>query len=212
MHSILLIDDHKIIRDAIKFYFEGDEDFTILDEASNGIEALEKLKSNTFDILISDVSMPEMDGIELLENIRLNYPSQKVLILSMHGDTGAIKKMIALGVQGYALKNSTKKELKEALCKIMRGEKYYDEELYSSIIDKLTESRPKQRQTIEKDLSNNELEVLKLVVQEYSNQEIAEELMISIPIVEQYRQNLLEKTGCKNVAALVMFAVNYELI
>ncbi len=210
MKSILLIDDHQLIRDAIKFYFDKDPEFQVKGEASNGYEALQLLVENTYDIVISDINMPMMDGLELMEKIRSNYPEQKVIVLSMHGDGSAINKMISLGAQGYILKNAAKSELKEALIKILGGENYFSKEVYDAIINRIAR-KPTQRLTVETELSSREKEVLSLIVDEYSNKEIADKLFISIRTVETHKRNLLEKTGCKNIAGLVVYAMERDL-
>lgn len=212
MHSILLVDDHELIRDAIKYYFKEDEEFNVVNEACDGLEALRFLESNMYDIVISDINMPNMDGLGLMQQIRTLYPDQKVLVLSMHGDASAINKMISLGAYGYILKNASKVDLKEALHKIIGGENYFSKDVYEAIISRIAKKRePKKRLTLETQLSNREREVLQLIINEHSNQEIADKLFISIRTVETHKRNLLEKTGCKNIAGLVMYAVERNL-
>ncbi len=212
MHSLLLVDDHQIIRDGIRFYFEGDKEFAIEDEAENGLQALDFLKEKAYDIVLTDINMPEMDGVELMKNIKENYPDQKVLVLSMFNEAAYINKMIALGANGYILKKSTKNELVEAIKKILEGGDHYSDEVYKTIIGNIAGKKPKQRLTLETDLSDREKEILVLITNEYSNQEIADKLFISIRTVETHKRNLLEKTGCKNVAGLVMYAVERNLV
>jgi len=212
MKTILLVDDHKIIRDALKFYFVDNPEFEVLDEAGNGVEALKLLDSNTFDIVISDVSMPVMGGIEFMENVKLNFPEQKVLVLSSQDDPMSINKMIALGAHGYVLKSAAKEEMFLAINNILKGENYYSKDVYETIIAHIAHTKPKQRLTLDKDLSDREKEVLQLIVQEHSNQEIADKLFISIRTAESHKRNLLEKTGCKNIAGLVMYAVERDLL
>lgn len=212
MRTILLVDDHQIIRDGIRFYFEDDQEFTIKDEAENGLQALDLLRENTYDIVLTDINMPEMDGVELMKNIKENYSSQKVLVLSMYNEAGFINKMIALGANGYILKKSNKSELVEAIRKVLDGQDHYAEEVYKTIISGIAGRQPKKRLSLETELSNREKEVLVLIANEYSNQEIADKLFISIRTVETHKRNLLEKTGCKNVAGLVMYAVERNLV
>jgi DNA-binding NarL/FixJ family response regulator len=211
MTDILLIDDHAMIRDAIKFYFDGNEDFRVAGEAENGAEALELLRVGAFEVVITDINMPKMDGIELMGHIQKEFSGQKVLVLSMLDDAVYINKMIALGANGYILKNAPKEELFEAVRTLVRGENYYSKEIYQTIIDSIAGKKPKQRLTLEASLSKREKEVLRLIVKEYSNQEIADELFISIRTVEAHKRNLLDKTGAKNIAGLVMFAVERNI-
>lgn len=212
MKSILIVDDHQIIRDGIRFYFEDDPDFMIKHEAENGTQALEFLKDNTYDVVLTDINMPEMDGLELMKNIRESYPDQKVLVLSMYNEAAYINKMIAMGANGYILKKSNKSELVAAINRVLEGEDHYSDEVYKTIVDNIAGKKPKQRLSLETELSEREKEVLVLIANEYSNQEIADKLFISIRTVETHKRNLLEKTGCKNVAGLVMYAVERNLV
>lgn len=212
MRTLLLVDDHQIIRDGIRFYFEGDKEFVIKDEAENGLEALELLKDNEYDIILTDINMPQMDGVEFMKSLKENYPDQKILVLSMYNEAGYINKMIALGANGYVLKKSDKNELVDAIKKVLDGQDHYSDEVYKTIIGNIAGRKPKERLTLEADLSEREKEVLVLITNEYSNQEIADKLFISIRTVETHKRNLLEKTGCKNIAGLVMYAVERNLV
>lgn len=212
MRTILVVDDHQIIRDGIRFYFEDDEEFQIADEAENGLEALELLKNNEYDVILTDINMPIMDGLEFMKSVKENYPDQKVLVLSMYNEAGYINKMIAMGANGYVLKKSDKTELVKAIKKVLDGEDHYSDEVYKTIIGNIAGRKPKERLTLETELSDREKEVLVLITNEYSNQEIADKLFISIRTVETHKRNLLEKTGCKNVAGLVMYAVEHNLV
>jgi len=212
MHRILLVDDHEMIRDAVKTYFKESTDFEVSDEAENGIEALELLKDNNYDLVLSDINMPEMDGLELMRSIRTNHTEQKVLVLTMFNDNTQIKKMIELGANGYVLKNATKDELIQAMEEIIEGGDYYSKEVYDALIRNISKRKAKQRLVLETELSDREKEILVLVANEYTNQEIADRLFISIRTVETHKRNLLEKTGCKNVAGLVMYAVEKEIV
>ncbi|MEP1094108.1 MAG: response regulator transcription factor [Cyclobacteriaceae bacterium] len=212
MNTLLVVDDHQIIRDGIRFYFEEDEEFIIKDEAENGLEALELLKNNQYDIILTDINMPEMDGVELMKSIKENHSDQKVLVLSMFNEAAYINKMISLGANGYVLKKSNKTELVQAIKTILAGEDHYSEEVYKTIIGNIAGRKPKHRLSLETDLSEREKEVLLLITEECSNQDIADKLFISIRTVETHKRNLLEKTGCKNIAGLVMYAVERNLV
>ena len=212
MISLLLVDDHQMIRDAIKFYFSSEEEFEVKSEATNGNEALKLLDSEKFDIVITDINMPDCDGIQLMELIGDRFPDQKVLILSMLDDAVYINKMISLGANGYILKSAPKEELCKAIKTIVDGGSYYSQEIYQTIVDSIAGKKPKQRLSVEISLSRREKEALQLIVQEYSNKEIADKLFISSRTVEAHKRNLLDKTGAKNIAGLVMYAVERNLI
>ncbi len=210
--TIFLVDDHKIIRDGLKLYFSGNDEFVVQAEAENGIEALEILSKQKFDLVITDISMPEMDGITLVQEIKAKYPEQKVMALTMMGENQHIKHMLAAGVNGYILKNSDKTEIMTAINTILNGENYYSGSVTKTIIDSISgKKKPTQRLTLESALSTREKEVLKLIVKEYSNKEIADELFISVRTVDAHKRNLLEKTGCKNIAGLVVYALEHNI-
>jgi len=212
MKKILVVDDHQVVLDGIRYYFEDDEEFVIKDTAMNGLEALDLLRRNEYDIVLTDISMPEMDGLELMKSISENYPDQKVLVLSMFNEAPYINKMISYGANGYILKKSSKTEMVKAIKKILDDEDFYSEEVYKTIIDGIASRKPKKRLSLEKELSDREKEILVLIANEYTNQEIADKLFISNRTVETHKRNLLEKTGCKNVAGLVMYGVERNLI
>ena len=212
MKTLLIIDDHPIIRDALRNYFNETTDFEVTGEADNGLEALELMSANTYDLIISDISMPEMNGTELMEEIGRKYPNQPVLVVSMINEASAIKKMIGLGAKGYVLKNSPKEKIITAIDEILSGKTYFDEEVYHLIMDDIAGKKPKQRLTLEVPLTKRELEILKLIMEENTNQEISEKLFISTRTVEAHKRNLLEKTGCKTVAGLAIYTMERNLI
>lgn len=213
MIRIMLVDDHKVVRDGIKYYFEDQPDCEVVQEAGNGLEALEVLKESPVDIVITDISMPEMDGIGLLKAIRETMPDQKVIALTMLSEVQHVKEMISHGVNAYLLKNCNEEEILKAVREVQSGSTYFAKDVTQSLIDDLAgKRRPKQRLTIETPLSAREKEVLKLIAMEHTNQEIADKLFISVRTVDSHKRNLLEKTGAKNIAGLVMYAVEHSLV
>ncbi|MGB3467652.1 MAG: response regulator transcription factor [Cyclobacteriaceae bacterium] len=212
MLRVLLVDDHEIIRDAIRAYFAENDNIELTAEAANGKLALECLDKEEFDLVLTDINMPEMDGLELMKEISTRFPGQKVLVLSMFSENIQIKQMIELGANGYVLKNVAKQELFDAIEQIMSGKDYFSKEVYDVLIRSMAKRTPKKRLSLEAVLSEREKEILVLITQEMTNQEIADNLFISIRTVETHKRNLLEKTGCKNVAGLVMYAIERELV
>lgn len=211
--KILLVDDHKLIRDALKSYFEDDPEFEIVAEAGNGQEALILLRDIEVDVVMMDISMPVMDGIECTENITRDYPDVKVLALSMMNDGQFIKKMLNAGASGYILKNSGEEEIKKALRAVNNGETYFSAEVNETVMQNMLKGGVKRNHKLVVDLplTSREKEVLRLILKEYSNQEIAEELFISPRTVDAHKRNLLEKTGSKNTAGLVLYAIEKNL-
>jgi len=213
MMKILLVDDHKLIRDALRSYMEEDDEFEIVDEAENGQEALILLKTIKVDVVMLDISMPVMDGIVCAQEIRNQYPEIKVLALSMMNDNQFIKQMLAAGALGYILKNSGEEEIKKALRSIYAGEAYYSAEVAETVMQNMMKGGIKRSNKLVVDLplTSREEEVLHLIIKEYSNQEIADELFISPRTVDAHKRNLLEKTGSKNIAGLVLYAIEKNL-
>jgi DNA-binding NarL/FixJ family response regulator len=212
--KVFLVDDHKMIRDGIKFYLDDDERFEIIGEANNGQEALAKISANNkFDVLITDIVMPQMDGIELVKNI-IGTPSYdfKIVALTMLSESQHIKKMLNYGIQGYLLKSTSEEEIKKAIVEVAQGGTYYSQEVTTIIMNNLRGEKAKgSRMSLEIPLTARETEVLHLIVKEYSNQEIGDELFISVRTVDAHKRNLLEKTGAKNMAGLALYAIEKRL-
>jgi DNA-binding NarL/FixJ family response regulator len=207
MMKILLVDDHKIIRDVLGRFITQNitED---LDQANNGIEAFNMIKKEKYDLVISDINMPKMDGLELMKEIHNYDPELKVIALSMMDDTVSIKKMLKAGAVGYVLKEGNTQELTKAVEEVMKGNNYFSSQVQEKIIQSVIDSKVAHK---EADLSKRELEILKLIFDEQSNQEIADELFISLRTVETHKHNIMEKTGSKNMASLVKFAIREKL-
>lgn len=211
--KILLVDDHKLIRDAIRSYMDDDSEFEVVDEAGNGQEALILLKSVSIDVVLLDISMPVMDGIECAQEISTRYPEVKILALSMMNDNQFIKKMLAAGASGYILKNSGEAEIKKAITAVYNGETYFSAEVNETVMQNMLKGGIKRNSKLVVDLplTSREKEVLYLIIKECSNQEIADKLFISPRTVDAHKRNLLEKTGSKNTAGLVLYAIEKNL-
>ncbi|MCT4588933.1 MAG: response regulator transcription factor [Carboxylicivirga sp.] len=209
--KILLADDHSMIRQGLKAFLDKDK-FAVLAEAKNGKEALDLLKDNDVDVLVTDIMMPEMDGIELCKQVSAAYPQINILALTMMNENYNIKKMLGAGAKGYILKDCTQDELRTAIETVHQGKNYYSQEVTDIIMEGLSaQPAPKQRLVNEIPLTKRETEILHLICKEKSNVEIADELFISNRTVEAHKRNLLDKTGCKNIAGLVLYAVERKL-
>ena len=203
--NILLVDDHKMIREGIRSFLEGHPTFVVVEEAENGIDALEKYDPDQIDLVVTDILMPEMDGIEFSRKLVEKYAHAKIIALTMLNENHHIKQMLHAGAQGYLLKNCSEEELMTAIDEVMSGGTYYSGEVTDIIMNDISQAhKTKQRLTYEIPLSKREMEVLYLICKEYSNQEISDELFIGTRTVDAHKRNLLEKTGCKNVAGLVV--------
>mgnify|MGYP001799506451 CR=1 FL=1 len=205
--KILLTDDHKIIRTVLgKFLRESLQ--AEITEASNGIEAFNLYDQNDFDLVIADINMPKMDGIELTKMICEKNPIAKVVALSMMDDSVSIKKMLKAGASAYVLKEGDTRELLSAVERVMSGEKYYPQAVSEVIMSSLSDGK---RSKSEAKLTKRELEVLEQIFKEKSNQEIVDQLFISLRTVETHKHNIMEKTASKNLAGLVKYAISHKL-
>lgn len=212
--QIAIVDDHEIVRDGIKILLEDEPGFDIISEAQTGKEAIKLCESNgqDIDLIIMDITMPEMDGIEATKIIKEKFSDIKVLALTMLSEDQHIRKMIKAGASGYILKSSGKQELIKAIKTIMDGQHYFSNDATQAILQKLVS--PEVNRVKEEDdvhITERELEVLELIVNEYTNQEIADKLFVSVRTVDAHRRNLLQKTGAKNTAGLVKYALKNDL-
>lgn len=209
--QILLVDDHEIVLDGIRALLEDEIGFEIAAEAQNGVEAIKQFKKHPIDFIIMDISMPAMNGIEATEKIKELDPDIKILALTMMDEEEHIRNMIQAGASGYIFKSSNKEELIEAITTILDGRHYFSEEATQRVMmDLVKKGEPVSHDPT--DVTERELEVLELIVKEHTNQEIADKLHISIRTVDAHRRNLLQKTGAKNTAGLVTYAIRHNLV
>lgn len=209
--KILMVDDHKIVRDGIRSLLSDVPDCTFVGEAENGLDACEKTDELLPDLIILDINMPVMDGITCAKKIIEKHPEIKILALTMLNEQEYIKNMIAAGALGYILKNSGKDELVTAIHTVMDGKNYFSNDvkdaIFMQIIGKKNSIQKIAGEPIP--LTRREIDVLRLIVEELTNQEIADKLFISVRTVDAHRRNLLEKTGARNTAGLVRFAIEH---
>jgi len=204
---IAIADDHSLFVEGLKIMLASLPDVEIVSEASNGEELLRKLRLYYTDLVLLDIQMPVMTGIEAVRQIKILFPDIKILILTMHEEMSYIKTLHDLGVNGYLLKNSNRSDLLAAIRKVAEGGSYFSSELISSIIHRNQELANDDVVSI----TRREREILALITQEYNNGAIAEMLHISIETVNSHRKNLLRKLNVKNTAGLVKYAITMKL-
>lgn len=209
--KMLLVDDHEIVRDGLKTLMESQHGVDIVAEAKNGLEALEVCKNIEIDIVVMDVNMPEMDGIQATQKIKDKYPEVKILALTMSDNDVHIRKMIEAGASGYILKNAGRDELKRAFEALMNDQHYFSDSATQSVMMELVRNKGKSSAGTDAQITKRELEILGLIIKEHTNQEIAEKLFISVRTVDAHRRNLLQKTGARNTAGLVRYALENGL-
>lgn len=208
MIRLIIADDHPVIRDGIKTILEKEKSIELVATVENGIELLEILQKKETDVVLMDVNMPEMNGIEATKKVKKNHPEIKVLSFSQYDEKRFVKQILKSGANGYLLKNAAASELVKAIHIVHGGGIYLSEELPNVFGEK-----PKRRSNyLFPELSPRELDVLKEICQEKSTQEIADTLFISYNTVETHRAHLLLKVGVKNTAGLVKWAVENEIV
>ena len=211
--KIILVDDHQLVRDGIKSLISTAKNIEICGEASSATELftlLEDLKPN---LVILDISLPDMSGIEITKKINKDYPNVNVLILSMHVNEEFVFNAIKAGAKGYLPKNTTRKEILEAIYTIVKNEEYFSEQISDLILKSYIKkakqgNKPgEQKET----LSGRETEILKLVAEGASNKEISEKLFISIRTVESHKNHIMQKLELKSVVDLVKYAIRNNI-
>ena len=208
-YRLAIVDDHKMFRSGLRFLLNDIPEIRVVGEASNGLEFLDLAANEIIDIVLMDINMPEMSGLEATCEALKLYPKLKIIVLSMHGEEEYYDQMVEAGVQGFLLKNSGVDDLNAALQAVINGGTYFSQELLVGILNK---KKQKQFQTEVVKLTQRELEVLRLICEGYCNTDIAEKLFISHRTVDRHRSNLLSKTGCPNSTSLVMYAVKNKII
>jgi DNA-binding NarL/FixJ family response regulator len=212
MINVLIADDHKIFRDGLISLMDGEPDLKVVGEAADGKEVMEKLPLVKPDLILMDISMGEAGGIQTTQMVRERYPEVRILVLSMHSETSYILKMLELGASGYLLKDAGKNEMLSAIRTVASGNSYYSSQVSAKLVEALTKKGKAPRRQDDIPLTPRELEMLKLIAEEYSNQEIADKLFISIRTVDTHKRNLLEKLKVKNTAGLVKYALKKGLL
>ncbi|NJB72831.1 DNA-binding NarL/FixJ family response regulator [Saonia flava] len=217
--SIVLADDHFLVRDGIRALLEEEDNLTVIGEASNGKEAIEMVKKTNPDLLIIDIRMPEMTGIEAVEELKKQGEDVKCIILSMHDSEEYILKSVKAGANGYLLKDTGKSEFLKAIHTVEQGGKYFSGDISDVLVNNLFNPEPKILNSIVVkseenpfDLTSKELEILELVLSGLTNKQISEKLQKSKRTVETHRFNLMRKMDVKNLIDLSKKSQEYNLI
>jgi DNA-binding NarL/FixJ family response regulator len=207
--QIMIVDDHQMFLDGIKTLLSKEKNLNVAAEALSGEEALRILQKQKFDMVITDINMPSMSGTELTKIIKKDYHDVKVLVLTMYNDREIIHEIVMTEAEGYILKNSGKKELINAINRIMGNSTYYSNEVIAIMTENYVEKERIKEKTHE--LSDREKEIISLICQELTTIEIAEKLFLSPLTVETHRKNILRKTNVKTIVGLIKFAIENKL-
>jgi len=202
------VDDHQIVMEGIRNLLRKADDIWIVGEFQEGEEALDFLHQQPVDLLITDLQMPGMSGLELCQKVKVAFPQTKVLVLSMHHDSETVQQVLDVHAEGYLLKNISRQELKAAIYKVVDGGTFYSREVLQTVLQQSLSPTPSP--TLQ--LTGREVEILQLIAEEYTTNEIAEKLFISPRTVETHRKNLLNKTEAKSVVGLIRYGLKNRLI
>ncbi len=209
-YNLMIVDDHALFRNGLKLILSSLPNFKVVAEASNGEEFLNTLDLIPVDIVLMDIEMPVLNGIEATKLALKKQPNLKIITLSMYGDEEYYHKMIDAGASGFLLKDSDIDEVHSALNSVAEGKSYFSQELLRNLIKNFQNQDENPKETF--DLSAREVEIIDLICQGFSNIEIGEKLFLSKRTVEKHRANILEKTNTKNTASLVMFAIKNKIV
>jgi DNA-binding NarL/FixJ family response regulator len=218
MIKLIIADDHKLVRDGLKAMLAEKEEVQVVGEASSGNELIATLTGSQAQVVLMDINMPEMNGLQATQHLKEHFPHVKVLVLSMMEQKKYVAEAIKAGAVGYLLKTTDSEELFHAIQLVARGEQYISTQITMNMLRNMHFPQEEQAAIssfFDEDtraISKRELEVLQLIAQGYTNQEIADQLFTSKRTIESHRQSLLEKTGSKNTATLIRYASRHHLI
>ncbi|WP_321494923.1 response regulator transcription factor [uncultured Desulfobacter sp.] len=209
--SIILADDHHVIREGLRLLLDRERDFLVMAEADSGVAALSAVKKFNPDLVIMDVSMPELNGMEATRKIISEVPGTKVLALSMHSDKRFVEGMFQAGVSGYILKNCIARELVSAIRLVAKGQVYISPKIAGTIVEgylsRVVPENETGRNTNRKNLTDREREILQLISEGLNTKEIAGKLQLSSKTVDAHRRNIMDKVGLHSIAELTKFAI-----
>jgi two-component system response regulator NreC len=212
-YRIVIAEDHTILREGLRSLLSSNPDFEVVGEAEDGREAIRCVEKLKPDLILTDLSMPRMNGMEAIREIKKQSPKTKILVLTVHKTEEYILATLKAGADGYLLKDSTHTELVMAVKNVISGKHYISPEISEKVIEGYLEGRKTLKlRTSWETLTQREREVLKLIAEGYRNKKIADDLCISVKTVEKHRANLMEKLNLHNVQALTAFAIEKGLV
>lgn len=206
----ILVDDHPVVMEGIEMLLHEIPEIQLLGKFTNGKIAQESLNSTSVDLVITDINMPDMDGLQLTHWIKENQPKTKVIILSMHDNDHYVQEIILAGAEGYVLKENTSEELINAVNRVLDDGIYYSDQIVAKLRSSFQVQNKKHEILLS--LTEREVDVLQLIIQEFTTQEIAEKLFISRHTVESHKKNLFKKTEQSSLVGLVKFSIAHQLI
>lgn len=209
--KVLIADDHAIVRAGLRTLINSEADLELVGEATGGLEAIEKVQALQPDVLVLDLSMLDLDGLTVTRKLKELHSTCSILILTVHEDEALLREAIKIGAAGYIIKHAAEDELISAIRSVHRGEIYIHPKMIRSLIQPDVHVENKGRE-YQETLTRREEEILKLIVQGYTNRQVADELLISVRTVEGHRANLTEKLGIKSRVELLRYARDKKII
>jgi DNA-binding NarL/FixJ family response regulator len=210
---VLLADDHTVVRQGLRALLKAEEDMEVIGEAENGRQAVNLVKKSPPDVVLMDVAMPLMNGLEATRQILKSSPTTKVLVLTSYGDDDCIEQLMRAGAAGYLIKQTAANDLLKAIREVQRGNAFFSPSIAKRLRDQCRQAfsngQPVKRSG---DLTSRESEVLQLIAEGFSNKQIAAELSISIKTVEKHRQQVMNKLNIHDVAGLTRYAISKGLV
>jgi DNA-binding NarL/FixJ family response regulator len=214
MIKVLVADDHKMFVDGIESILRNEEDIQVVGKCFDGTTVFAEIEDKDPDVLLLDISLPEMSGIDVCKRLTATHPKIRVLAVSMHNDASFISEILKNGAMGYILKNTGKAELVTAIKNVYEGKSYFSKEVAETIMQGLVQDGDTKKKSSDPQfmLSEREKEILALIAEEFTTQEIAQKLHLSFKTVEGHRRNLFSKLNVRNAAGLVRVALENNLI
>lgn len=210
--KILIVDDHDLIVDGLKSMLQTVENFDVVGEAYDGEEAVLKAVELQPHVIIMDISMPKISGLEASERILQKLTDVKIIVLSQHEDKEYITRILEIGGVGYLSKNSKKSEFINAINTVVEGGNYFSKKISDIMIGDFVNSKSTEEKPVNVHLTAREIEIIKYIANEYSNQRIADELCISLRTVETHRRNVMQKLNVKSAVSLIKYAAQNNII
>jgi len=211
--TYIIADDHKVFRQGLRYTLNSDSGLQCVGEAENGVELLKLLETVQPDVILLDMKMPEMDGMEATKAIKAQYPEVKIVVLTMYDDENFVLHMLDMGVNGYLIKNADPDEITKAMYAVYETDYYFNDMVSKLMLKSIVKKKGINQRTKENvQLNDKEKEILRLICMEHTNAEIAEKVFLSQRTVEGIRSTLLEKIGVRNTAGLVVYAVKNGIV
>jgi len=210
--SVLLVDDHTVVRQGLRALLKSEEDLEVVGEAENGRQAVMLARKSPPDVVVMDVAMPMLNGLEATRQILKNTPSTKVLVLTSYSDDDCVEQMMRAGATGFLMKQTAANDLLKAIREVYRGNSFFSPAIAKRLRDQCRQAYTEGNSRKSGDLTSREAEVLQLIAEGFSNKQIASELTISIKTVEKHRQQVMNKLNIHDVAGLTRHAISKGMV